>query len=221
MSQIGADEERVRNRSAERRRRPVYDGLKRVFDVVLAAVGLVVLSPVWILAAVAVRLSSPGPILFRQLRVGRHFQPFTIYKFRTMVVDAHQRGGLLTAGADPRITRVGHWLRGTKLDELPQLFNVLRGDMSLVGPRPEVSRYVELFRADYEYVLSVRPGITDLASVKYRHEAALLATSGNAEEEYVRRILPDKIALARQYIDHASLWGDVGLLLRTALRIVH
>jgi len=203
------------------RSRPVYYAAKRVFDVAVAGVALVVLCPLWLLAALAVRASSPGPVLFRQERVGRHFKPFTIYKFRTMVADAHKRGGQLTAGADPRITRVGRWLRASKIDELPQLANVLKGEMSLVGPRPEVPRYVELFRPDYEYVLSVRPGITDLASVKYRHEAALLANSENAEEEYVRRILPDKIALAREYIDGSSLLGDIGLLLRTALRIVH
>jgi lipopolysaccharide/colanic/teichoic acid biosynthesis glycosyltransferase len=222
MSQIDADEERAKDEAADRpRRRALHDAVKRAFDILVSALALVMFLPVWALAALAVRFSSPGPVLFRQERVGRHFRPFTIYKFRTMVADAHKRGGPLTAGADPRITRVGRWLRATKIDELPQLMNVLKGDMSLVGPRPEVSRYVELFRADYEYILSVRPGITDLASVKYRHEAALLAQSHNAEEEYVRRILPDKIALAREYIDRSSLWGDVLLLFRTALRIVH
>jgi lipopolysaccharide/colanic/teichoic acid biosynthesis glycosyltransferase len=198
----------------------VYDLLKRVFDVSAAAAGLLIASPVMALAAVAIRLDSPGPVLFRQERVGRHFKRFSIYKFRTMVADAGQLGGELTAGADPRITRVGRWLRRTKIDEVPQLLNVLKGDMSLVGPRPEVPRYVELFREDYQYVLTVRPGITDLASVKYRHESDLLAQSPDAEEEYVRRILPDKIALARQYIDHASLAGDLALLVRTAFRVV-
>jgi lipopolysaccharide/colanic/teichoic acid biosynthesis glycosyltransferase len=225
MSQIDADKQRELreqdNAGHRPRRRPVHDVAKRVFDVVAAATGLLILSPLFVAAAGAVRLGSPGPILFRQERVGRHFRPFTIYKFRTMVADADKKGGQLTASADPRITRVGRWLRATKIDELPQLINVLKGDMSLVGPRPEVPRYVELFRKDYEYVLSVRPGLTDLASVKYRHEAALLAHSDNAEEEYVRRILPDKIALARQYIDRSSVWGDIGLLLRTAFRIVH
>src|SRR5262249_55066954 len=155
-------------------------------------------SPVLAVAALAVRVDSPGPILFKQQRIGRNFRPFWMYKFRTMVVDAPKRGGPLTAGADPRITRVGRWLRKSKIDELPQLVNVLVGDMSLVGPRPEVPKFVELFRDDYAYVLTVRPGLTDPASVKYRDEAALLAGSSDPEREYVERILPDKIALSRE-----------------------
>jgi lipopolysaccharide/colanic/teichoic acid biosynthesis glycosyltransferase len=181
----------------------------------VALIGLIFLSPIFLLIAVVVRCSSRGPIVFRQRRVGRGFRPFWIYKFRTMVVDAPKLGLQITAGADPRITRVGRFLRKWKLDELPQLLNVLKGDMSLVGPRPEVPRYVEMFREDYACVLSVRPGITDPASLKYRDEAAVLAASDNPEETYVRQILPEKIMLAKQYVAQASLRGDIALIWRT------
>jgi lipopolysaccharide/colanic/teichoic acid biosynthesis glycosyltransferase len=200
-------------------RRPVYACAKRTLDIVASAVGLVVLSPLLALAALAIRLDSPGGVLFVQQRVGRNFRPFGIYKFRTMVADAPRRGGEITFGGDRRITRVGRVLRKTKIDELPQLANVLVGHMSLVGPRPEVPRYVEMFRADYGYVLSVRPGMTDPASVKYRHEAEQLAASPDPEREYAERILPDKIALAREYIASASFRGDLVILAKTLLRV--
>src|SRR4051812_30194380 len=144
--------------------RPVNAALKRGLDVGVSLLGLILASPLLLAAAIAVKLDSRGPLLFRQQRMGRNFRPFLIYKFRTVGVDAG-RQGQLTAGADPRVTRVGRWLRQSKLDELPQLFNVLRGDMSLVGPRPEVPKYVELFRDEYRVVLSVRPGLTDPASI--------------------------------------------------------
>ncbi len=201
------------------RRRPVYAALKRIFDVTAASAGLALTAPLLIIAAVAVRLDSPGPVFFLQERMGRNFHSFRIYKFRTMVVDAQRRGGQITAGADPRITRVGRWLRQLKIDELPQLLNVVRGDMSLVGPRPEVPRYVEMFRDEYASVLSVRPGITDPASVKYRDEAAMLAASADPEAEYIGRILPDKLAITQAYVARATFWSDLAVLLRTALRI--
>jgi len=198
------------------RRRPIYAAAKRTLDVVASGVGLVLFSPLLLLAALAVWLDSRGGVFFIQQRVGRNFAPFGIIKFRTMVPNAEGRGGQITRHADPRITRVGHVLRKTKLDELPQLLNVFIGDMSLVGPRPEVPRYVEKFREDYAYILAVRPGLTDPASIKYRDEAAVLAGSDDPERLYAEQILPDKIALARDYIDRASLWGDVRLLVRTA-----
>ncbi len=197
----------------------VYRTAKRTLDVGTAGLGLLLLSPLLLIAAVAVKLDSPGPVLFIQQRMGRGFHPFGIFKFRTMVSDAHKRGGQITFGADPRITRVGHYLRQTKLDELPQLGNVLLGHMSLVGPRPEVPRYVEMYRDDYAYVLSVRPGITDLASLKYRDEAEQLATSADPAKEYAERILPDKIALGRAYINGASFWGDLGIICKTLVRV--
>ena len=193
---------------------------KRLFDILLSAVGLVLASPVLLLAAVAVKLSSPGPVLFRQQRMGKNFVPFWILKFRTMIVDAPNRGAQITAGADPRITRIGGALRKTKLDELPQLWNVLRGDMSFVGPRPEVPRYVEMFADDYRTVLSVRPGITDPASLKFRHESEILGQADDPEAEYVQRILPEKIALAKEYIAQASLLSDLRLLVQTCWRVL-
>ncbi|MGD9722113.1 MAG: sugar transferase [Pirellulales bacterium] len=200
-------------------RRPIYHTSKRLLDMTAAGLGLVLLSPLMLALALAIRLDSRGPVLFVQRRMGRNFVPFGVYKFRTMVTDAERRGSQITAGDDARITRVGRLLRASKLDELPQLFNVLRGEMSVVGPRPEVPKYVEMFRQDYALVLSVRPGLTDPASIKYRDEASVLGASPDPEREYVERILPDKIALARAYVAQASLLGDLGLVLKTLVRI--
>jgi len=193
--------------------------MKRVFDVVVAFVGLSLLFPLLCLAALLIKLDSPGPTFFRQERLGKGFRPFFIYKFRTMVHDAPHKGRSITVGADPRITRVGRILRKTKLDELPQLFNVLKGDMSFVGPRPEVRQYVELFRRDYEEILQVRPGITDLASLIYRHEAEILGRTNHPEEEYVQSVLPDKIRLAKEYLKRSSLLFDVTLICKTLLKL--
>ncbi|HEV3137922.1 MAG TPA: sugar transferase [Pirellulales bacterium] len=200
-------------------RRPIYAISKRAFDLLAAGLGLLVLTPAFIVAAIAIALDSRGPVFFLQERMGRNFRPFWIYKFRTMVADADRQGGQLTVGSDPRVTRVGRWLRRTKIDELPQLINVLLGDMSLVGPRPEVPRYVEMFRDEYALVLSVRPGLTDPASVKYSAEAGILAASPDPEHEYIHRILPDKIALARDYVARATFSSDLIVLARTLLRI--
>jgi lipopolysaccharide/colanic/teichoic acid biosynthesis glycosyltransferase len=194
--------------------------IKRIFDVVVAAVGLLVLSPLFALVALAIKLTSRGPVFFRQERVGRDFQPFRIYKFRTMVVDAPKLGGQITAGRDPRITSIGHLLRKSKLDELPQLLNVLSGEMSLVGPRPEVPKYVEMFRPQFAEVLSVRPGITDLASVKYRDENEILGEAEDPEAAYVNQVLPDKLALATEYVRRASFWLDVQLIFATFWKVL-
>lgn len=192
--------------------------LKRTFDVVVSLIGLIFASPVLVAAAIAVRCTSNGPVLFRQERVGRDFHPFQIIKLRTMAVDASIRGGPLTKGNDdPRITRVGRVLRRWKIDELPQLVNVLRGEMSLVGPRPEVPKYVDLFRNDYQEILTIRPGITDAASLKYRDEGELLGCVTDPEAEYRSRILPDKIALAKKYVREATFGQDVAILFRTIL----
>lgn len=194
--------------------------IKRAFDITAAASGLVLLTPVLALVACLVKLSSPGPVWFRQERIGRAFRPFWIYKFRTMVQDAPARGRAITVGQDPRITRIGRILRKLKVDELPQLLNVVKGDMSLVGPRPEVPRYVELFRADYEVILQVRPGITDLASLTYRDEAAVLAEADDPEEAYLRRVLPEKIRLAQDYVRQRSLAWDLRLIVQTLVRLL-
>jgi lipopolysaccharide/colanic/teichoic acid biosynthesis glycosyltransferase len=189
--------------------------MKRAFDLSTALAGLLFLWPLFILIALLIKLDSEGPVFFRQERVGRGFRPFRIYKFRTMVSDAPERGGQITCGADPRITRIGRILRKTKMDELPQLINVLADDMSLVGPRPEVRRYVEWFRDDYEEILTVLPGITDLASLTFRDEAAILAASPNPEEMYVTSILPAKLDLGKEYVRGSSLALDIAVIFRT------
>jgi lipopolysaccharide/colanic/teichoic acid biosynthesis glycosyltransferase len=172
-----------------------------------------------VFAALLIKLDTPGAVFFKQERIGKDFRPFLIYKFRTMVQDAPRLGAAITAGDDPRVTRIGHFLRKSKIDEVPQLINVLKGDMSLVGPRPEVPRYVEMFREDYHEILKVRPGITDLASLKYRDESAILAAVKDPEQEYITRLLPEKIDLAKQYIRNASFLFDLKLILQTLLRI--
>ena len=190
--------------------------LKRLFDILAALVGLLVFGLPMLLVAAWIRLDSPGPVFFRQERVGRHGKVFRIHKFRTMTVDAEQRGPLLTVGVDARVTRVGRVLRANRLDELPQFLDVLAGDISLVGPRPDVPRYVELWPpALRERVLAVRPGITDPASLKFRDEATLLAQAADPEREYVDVILPRKLALAADYADHASLWTDLAVIGRS------
>ncbi len=193
--------------------------MKRLFDVFVALLGFLLLFPLFLVVALLIKLDSRGPIFFRQERIGRGFRPFYIYKFRTMFKDAPHKGGPITFGRDPRITRVGRFLRNTKIDELPQLINVLNGEMSFVGPRPEVRQYVELFRQDYEEILKIRPGITDLASLKYRDEPADLGKSENPEEEYLRHVLPDKMRLAKEYIERSSFLFDLTLILKTLLKL--
>jgi lipopolysaccharide/colanic/teichoic acid biosynthesis glycosyltransferase len=192
---------------------------KRLFDLIAAGLGLALLALPGLLVALAIKLDSPGPVFFRQERVGRGGRPFRIHKFRTMRVDA-ERQGQLTVGADARITRVGAFLRAHRLDELPQLIDVLQGTMSLVGPRPEVPRYVAHYPAALkDLVLSVRPGITDPASLRFRNESAQLAAAADPEREYIDVILPAKLACAADYAAHASLWTDLGVVLRT-LRVL-
>lgn len=194
--------------------------MKRALDIAAAAMGLLILAPIFAIAAVLVKLDSAGPVLFKQQRMGKAFRPFLIYKFRTMIQDAQQQGSAVTIGADPRITRIGWFLRRTKIDELPQLVNVLKGDMALVGPRPEVPHYVELFRKDYEEILKIRPGITDLASLKYCDEAAILGQCDHPEEEYLSRVLPEKIQLAKDYMRQSSFFFDIILIFKTLLKLL-
>lgn len=189
---------------------------KRVFDLVLAGLGLLLLSPVLAAIALWVRFDSPGPVFYRQERVGWRGVPFRIHKFRTMVDQADTKGPQITVGKDPRITRAGHWLRRSKLDELPQLIDVIQGTMSLVGPRPEVARYVAHYtEVERAQVLSVRPGITDFASIAFRDESRLLAKSSDPERTYVDVVLPQKLVLARAYVEQASLRTDVMVLTQT------
>jgi lipopolysaccharide/colanic/teichoic acid biosynthesis glycosyltransferase len=193
--------------------------MKRLFDIVVSLMGLGLLLPLFLIAAVAIKMDSRGPVFFRQQRMGRGFRPFFIYKFRSMTDDRQSAGALFTVKYDPRITRVGRFLRKSKIDELPQLINVLKGEMTFVGPRPEVPSYVDLFRQDYEEILRVRPGITDLASIKYRDEATVLSQSPDPEAEYVNRVLPDKIKLAKEYLRHSSFLFDLGLMFKTFYRL--
>jgi lipopolysaccharide/colanic/teichoic acid biosynthesis glycosyltransferase len=190
--------------------------LKRAMDLLLAGIGLLLLAPLFGLIALAIKLDTPGPVFYRQQRVGRFGVPFRIHKFRTMRHAPADSGSPLTIGADPRITRVGALLRSTKLDELAQLVDVLQGSMSLVGPRPELPRYVALYPAALrDKVLSVRPGITDPASIEFRDEAARLAHAADPEHEYVHHILPRKLALAADYVDRASIGTDLAVMTRT------
>ena len=195
---------------------------KRLFDCIVAAAGLLVLSPLFMALAVAIKLDSQGPVWFRQERVGQGGRRFFIHKFRTMVADAPARGLSITVGQDPRITRVGQWLRRHKLDELPQLIDVVMGHMSLVGPRPEVPRYLPWYPEDLkERVLSVRPGITDPVSLKFLDESSLLAQARDPEKEYCEVILPMKLREAARYADQATLWTDLKIIGATLKRLVY
>jgi len=196
--------------SAQRR---AYLPLKRALDLACSALGLLLLAPLLGLVALAVKCSSAGPVLFRQVRVGRDGRPFRIAKFRSMRVD--EAGPQVTAGGDARVTPVGRLLRRTKIDELPQLWNVLVGDMSLVGPRPEVPRYVDRFAQDYRRILSIRPGITDFAAVAYRDEESVLAAADDPETAYLETVLPAKIRLYHRYLDEMSFRTDLTIILNT------
>ena len=191
---------------------------KRAFDVVCSALGLLVLSPVLLICALLVGLTSPGGILFRQERIGKDGVPFTIYKFRSMRRD--NAGLKITTSGDSRVTPVGKVLRRTKLDELPQLFNVLKGDMSFVGPRPEVREYTDLYDEEQRQVLLVRPGITGLASIRFRNENELLDESDDPNRTYIEEVMPQKLALDLEYIPHASVFYDIRLILETLVTVV-
>jgi lipopolysaccharide/colanic/teichoic acid biosynthesis glycosyltransferase len=193
---------------------------KRLFDIAISGTALVVASPLLAALAVAVKVDSPGPVLFVQQRIGRGKRPIRIAKLRTMVADAEHNGPAVTAARDPRITRVGAFLRRTKLDELPQLWNVLCGDMSIVGPRPEVPRYVAAYPPEWDRVFDVRPGLTDLASIVFRDEELLLATASDRERAYSEVVLPMKIALALRTVEQSSVRHDLEVIARTALAIV-
>jgi lipopolysaccharide/colanic/teichoic acid biosynthesis glycosyltransferase len=192
---------------------------KRVFDVVASAVGLIVLSPVFFIVALILKISSGGPVFYLQERIGKGGGCFRIVKFRTMTVDADRIGPGITTAVDARITAFGKFLRALKLDEIPQLWNVFKGQMSLVGPRPELPRYVANYTESQRYVLSVRPGITDTASLLYRHEERELALNSDPEEFYRTVLLPHKLELNIQYIQHISFFHDVTLIFRTFLSI--
>lgn len=189
--------------------------MKRLFDIVCSFFGLVFLSWLFVFVALWVGLSSRGGVFYRQRRVGRCNRDFTIYKFRSMRVNSDRQGLLTIGGRDGRITKAGVFIRKYKLDELPQIFNVLRGDMSFVGPRPEVRKYVELYTEEQKKVLTVRPGITSLSSIKYRNENEILSRSDNPEQYYIDVIMQDKLAIELDYLEQRSLLTDIKVIFQT------
>ena len=194
--------------------------MKRIFDIIASGLGLIVLSPLFLILAIWIKLDSKGPVFYRQVRVGRDNKDFRIFKFRSMRVGA-DKGSLVTIGGhDPRVTRSGYFIRKFKFDELPQLINVFVGDMSLVGPRPEVRHYVNYWTPEQMHVLDVRPGITDPASIKFRNENELREKSEDPEKYYIELIMQEKIMLYLEYVDNHTFWGDIGLIFKTFWTIV-
>lgn len=185
-----------------------------------SGVGLVVLSPLFAVLAVWIKADSRGPVFYRQTRVGRNNKDFRLYKFRSMRPDSDKLGLITVGGRDPRVTRSGYYIRKYKLDELPQLINVFVGDMSLVGPRPEVRKYVDMYTAEQLHVLDVRPGITSLASIRYRNENDVLAASDDPERCYIERVMPDKLEIDLEYVARAGLWSDIKLIFTTFKEII-
>ena len=194
---------------------------KRIFDFVASLVGFLLLSPIFALIAIAIKLDDRGSVFFKQKRVGRNWRLFKIIKFRTMVMDAEKKGKQITTADDPRITKVGKFLRKYKLDEFPQLINVIKGDMSLVGPRPEVPKYAKIYKDDYDLILKVRPGITDYASIYFIEENELVnSQTQDPEEIYIKKIMPAKIELYKKYVNEMSFWIDLKLIFLTLLKIL-
>ena len=192
----------------------------RFFDFILSLVGLVVLAPIFIVLAILIKIDSKGPVFYKQVRVGQNGIDFGLFKFRSMVVDADKKGLITVGGRDPRITRSGYFIRKYKLDELPQLINVLLGDMSLVGPRPEVRKYVELYTDEQQKVLSVKPGITDYASIEYMDENEILGKSNDPEKTYIEEIMPEKIKYNMKYIQNKNVSEYFKIIFLTLLKIV-
>jgi len=189
--------------------------VKRLFDIISSSAGLIFLSPVFLFVAIWIKLDSKGPVFYRQVRVGKNGRDFRIYKFRSMRRGADKKGLITVGGRDPRVTRSGYYIRKYKLDELPQLINVFTGEMSVVGPRPEVRKYVDLYTEEQLKVLSVKPGITDIASIKYRNENELLDKADNPDKMYTEVIMPDKLKYNLEYIEKASFLYDIKLIFRT------
>jgi lipopolysaccharide/colanic/teichoic acid biosynthesis glycosyltransferase len=193
--------------------------MKRLFDFLFSGIGLLFLLPLFPVTAILIKTESRGPVFFIQKRTGKDFKSFKLHKFRTMVADADRQGPLITSKDDPRITRIGKFLRKTKIDELPHLWNVFKGDMSFVGPRPEVSKYIEMFRDDYREILKVKPGITDYAAIEFRDEERILKQFNNIEEGYIKEVLPRKIHLYKKYQREKGLMTDIKLILLTLWKI--
>ena len=194
--------------------------MKRLFDILASGLGLVVLSPLFAVLAVWIKADSRGPVFYRQTRVGRDNKDFRLFKFRSMRPDSDKLGLITVGGHDPRVTRSGYYIRKYKLDELPQLINVFKGDMSLVRPRPEVRKYVDMYTPAQMRVLSVRPGITSLASIRYRNENDILAVADDPDRCYVEKVMPDKLAIDLEYVGRATLWNDIRLIFSTFKEII-
>jgi len=194
--------------------------LKRIFDIIFSLIGLIVTSPIFLLVAFWIKISSPGPILYISTRVGKKEKPFKMYKFRTMIVNADKIGGPSTAADDPRLIKIGSFLKKFQLDELPQLINVLKGDMSFVGPRPEVPFYVNMFTEEQKkIILSVRPGMTDFGSLWNFHEGDILKGSPDPEKTYMEKIRPEKLRLQMKYVKERSFCLDIKIIIRTILKV--
>lgn len=189
--------------------------MKRLFDIVASGLGLICLSPLFAVLAVWIKADSKGPVFYRQVRVGKGNRDFRLFKFRSMRPDSDRLGLITVGGRDPRVTRSGYYIRKYKLDELPQLINVFKGDMSLVGPRPEVRKYVDMYTPEQLRVLDVRPGITSLASIRYRNENDILAAADDPDKAYVEQVMPDKLAIDLEYVANASLASDLRLIFST------
>lgn len=198
----------------------MYRFFKRCFDLFSSFFGILLLSPIFLIVAIAIKCSSKGPVLFKQERVGKGGKTFKIMKFRSMVVDAEAKGMQITTDRDNRITKVGKFIRKTKIDELPQLFNVFIGQMSFVGPRPEVPKYVAMYNEEQRQVLSVKPGITDLASIEFRNENDLLDGDDDPETKYIQEIMPAKLELNLKYISKAGFFYDIGLIFKTIGKVI-
>lgn len=194
--------------------------MKRLFDIIASGLGLLVLSPLFVILAIWIKTDSKGPVFYRQTRVGRGNKDFRLYKFRSMRPDSDKLGLITVGGRDPRVTRSGYYIRKYKLDEFPQLINVFIGDMSLVGPRPEVRKYVDMYTIEQMRVLSVRPGITSLASIRYRNENDILAATDDPDRCYIEQVMPDKLAIDLEYVDRATLWNDIKLIFSTFREII-
>lgn len=194
--------------------------LKRLFDIICSFVGLLILSPILLFISLAIIINNGFPVFYFQTRVGKNNRDFKLFKFRTMYKDADKKGLLTVGGRDPRVTPIGYYLRKYKLDELPQLLNVLFGSMSLVGPRPEVRKYVDMYNDEQKRVLLAKPGITDYASLEYFSENELLAKSPEPEKTYINEVMPAKLALNMKYIEKQNLWVDLGIIFSTLRKIV-
>ena len=194
--------------------------MKRIFDIVASGFGLLVMSPVFLILAIWIKLDSKGPVFYRQVRVGRKNRDFRIFKFRSMRVGADKMGLITVGGHDPRVTRSGYFIRKYKLDEFPQLINVFIGDMSLVGPRPEVRKYVDLYTSEQMQVLDVRPGVTSLASIRYRNENELLENVEDSDQYYINVVMQDKLAIDLEYIRNVSFGYDIRLVFQTFWEII-